>query len=351
MDVDTWSLVLVHLSFSDLCLARGTEKAAREAHVPMRDLIIRRRTTDKGSSFALAVRQHVLTHHSRLLTLVLHHLPLGGQGAMHLSRGHFDSLQVLDLTNCSISDAGASELIWKTKDVPILVLDRNPLREMAFHALMHKYFHLSSVAGEQFVVAVRNMPEMDLDWIRMLTWGLLQVTTSQVEAHCTPLNNEGRLLFQQACAPNRVLFAERKSCLKPVLLDIFSIFQRLPICTNLRIRIPVPPAPLAADSAPLAADSAPLAADSAPLAADSPPLAADSPPLAADLAALAPLVVHSSALALPKDRNARRKLPLPHDTTCHACGHVWRKDTVTISQCETFRSQCKVHNRPCATRM
>jgi hypothetical protein len=54
---------------------------------------------------------------------------------------------------------------------------------------------------------------------------------------------------------------------------------------------------------------------------------------------------------LPKDRNARRKLPLPHDTTCKACGHVWEKDSITVSQCETFRSQCKVHNRLCVTRL
>ena len=97
MDADIWSLVLPHLSFSELCFARGTEKAARSAHVSTEDLIIRRRTTENGASIALAVRQHVLTPHSRLLTLVLHHIPLGGQGAMHLSRGYFDSLQLLDI--------------------------------------------------------------------------------------------------------------------------------------------------------------------------------------------------------------------------------------------------------------
>ena len=46
---------------------------------------------------------------------------------------------------------------------------------------------------------------------------------------------------------------------------------------------------------------------------------------------------------LPKDRNARRttQAPLapPHDTsyhihgTCKACGHVWKKDSITIRQC------------------
>ena len=316
MDADIWSRVLPHMSFSELCFARGTARAARSAYVPIEDLIIRRRTTENGASFALAVRQHVLTPHSRLLTLVLHHIPLGGEGAMHLSRGYFDSLQLLDITNCAVTDIGAAQLIWKTKDVPILVLDRNPLAELAFDALMHKYFHLSAVAGEEFVVAIRNLPQMLLTWIRMLTWGLLQITTSTVEAHCTHLDKVSMALFQQASAPNRTLFGNRKTHLKPTLLDMTK-FQGLPVCTNLRIRIHVP----------LIALPAPLAAPPAPLA-----------PLTA-----APRV-------LPKDRNARRKLPLPHDTTCQACGHVWKKDSITISQCETFRSQCKVHNRLCVTR-
>ena len=159
---DIWGLVLPHLSFSELCLARGAEKAARLAHVPIQDFIIRRRTTEKGASFAQAVRQHVLTPHSKLLTLVLQHIPLGGEGAMQLSRGDFDSLQLLDITNCSVTDIGASELIWKSKDVPILVLDRNPLGEIAFKALMHTYFHLSAVAGEEYVVAVRNLCQRSL---------------------------------------------------------------------------------------------------------------------------------------------------------------------------------------------
>ena len=85
---------------------------------------------------------------------------------------------------------------------------------MAFKALMHKYFHLSAVAGEEFVVAIRNLPEMTLPWIRMLTWGLLQVATSTVEAHCTPLDKVSTALFQQASAPNRILFGDRKTPLK-----------------------------------------------------------------------------------------------------------------------------------------
>ena len=51
-------------------------------------------------------------------------LPLGGEGAHLLAAGDFDSVQILDLTNCGITDVGASQLVWKTKDVPILYLDR-----------------------------------------------------------------------------------------------------------------------------------------------------------------------------------------------------------------------------------
>lgn len=53
---------------------------------------------------------------------------------------------------------------------------------------------------------------------------------------------------------------------------------------------------------------------------------------------------------LPMDRNERRKLLLPADKTCTACGVVWRAGTVTISQCETIRSQCKVWGRSCVAR-
>ena len=206
MDADIWSLVLPHLSFSEQCSARGTEKAARSAYAPIEDLIIRRRTTEKGASFALAVRQHVLTPHSKLLTLVLHHIPLGGEGALILSRGYFGSLQLLDITNCAVTDFGAAQLIWNTKDVPVLVLDRNPIAELAFDALTHKYFHLSAVAGEEFVIAIRKLPEMSPSWIRMLTWGLLQVTTSTstVVAHCTPLDKVSMALFQRSRPPRRI---------------------------------------------------------------------------------------------------------------------------------------------------
>lgn len=53
---------------------------------------------------------------------------------------------------------------------------------------------------------------------------------------------------------------------------------------------------------------------------------------------------------LPMDRNERRKLLLPTDKTCQACGVVWRAGSVTISQCETIRSQCKVWGRTCSSR-
>ena len=53
---------------------------------------------------------------------------------------------------------------------------------------------------------------------------------------------------------------------------------------------------------------------------------------------------------LVEPRNERRKLPLPHDTACKACGFVWAKGSVSISRCEAFRSQCKVHKRLCSTR-
>lgn len=58
----------------------------------------------------------------------------------------------------------------------------------------------------------------------------------------------------------------------------------------------------------------------------------------------------ATSCALPKDRNERRKLLLPADQACQACGVVWLAGSVTISQCETFRSQCKVHNRSCLSR-
>ena len=61
---------------------------------------------------------------------------------------------------------------------------------------------------------------------------------------------------------------------------------------------------------------------SAPLATPPVPLATPPAPLATPPAPLAPL---------PKDRNARRKLPLPHDVKCGACGFIWKKGSITIT--------------------
>jgi hypothetical protein len=105
----------------------------------------------------------------------------------------------------------ASGLIRKTKDVPVVVLDRNPLGDLAFNVLMHKLFHLSTVSDEWYVISVRNLPLMTMTSIRMLTWGLIQVKTSNVEAHCTPLGKTTEGIFQQASGENRVLFGECKS--------------------------------------------------------------------------------------------------------------------------------------------
>ena len=41
-----------------------------------------------------------------------------------------------------------------------------------------------------------------------------------VEAHCTPLDKATVSLFQQASVPNRVLYGDRKTPLKPTLLDL-----------------------------------------------------------------------------------------------------------------------------------
>ena len=49
-------------------------------------------------------------------------------------------------------------------------------------------------------------------------------------------------------------------------------------------------------------------------------------------------------------RNERRKHLLPWPQKCAACGFVWAAGSVSISKCETYRSMCKLHNRPCAER-
>ena len=49
-------------------------------------------------------------------------------------------------------------------------------------------------------------------------------------------------------------------------------------------------------------------------------------------------------------RNERRRLKLPFDQECGHCGFVWVKGSVSISQCETYRSMCKLKNRPCKQR-
>ena len=348
MDADIWGVVLLQLSFRDQCAARATERAARDAYVSIDDFVVKWRTTNNGGSFARAVRQHVLKPSSGLLSLVLHHVPLGADGALQLSRGSFDSLQVLDITNCKVPDAAAATLVRKSKDVPVLVLDRNQLEDDAFAAVMHKLFHLSDVPGEEYVVSLRNMKTISSHSIRMLTWGAMQIVTSRLEIHCTPLNKTNTFVFKQAACAHRKMFDEHKAPLRQVDVNL-SVFADLPRCTNLKIRVPVaaaaaPPPPLAPPVAPPVAPPPTAPSSVTPVAP--PPTAPSSvtPP--------APPGSRSAAmLGLPQDRNARRRLPLPVDVMCRACGFVWEKGSITISQCETFRSQCKVHNRLCSSRM
>ena len=336
MDADVWSLVLAELwHFSDECCARATERAARDAFSSKEHFLIRRRTTNMGTSFARAVRVHVLQTKNQLMSLTLHHVPLGGEGALLLAAGDFNSIQILDLTNCGITDVSASRLVWKTKDVPILYLDRNPIDEITFDAVMHKLFHLSSFDNLDVAVSLRNLPEVSTQCVRMLTWGLMQmngfVKTSNVEVHLSPMDKPHKILLNAARGPLIKLFDGDK----PLVRLPFPRFDAsgLPVCTHLKIIVPIP-RPLVTAPVPLATAPVPLATAPVPLAT-------------APVASPVPL----AKATLPKDRNTRRKLPLPHDVKCGACGFVWKQGSITISQCETYRSQCKVHNRLCKQRV
>ena len=172
---------------------------------------------------------------------------------------------------------------------------------------------------------------------RMLTWGLMQMNgfanTSRVEVHLSPMDKPQKILLNAARGPLIKLFDGDKPLVKVPFPRMDT--SGLPVCTNFKIVVPMPP-PM--PSAPLATPSAPLATPVAPLATPAAPAT--------------PLVTPAAPLAtLPKDRNARRKLPLPHDVKCGACGFIWKQGSITISQCETYRSQCKVHNRLCTQRV
>ena len=49
---------------------------------------------------------------------------------------------------------GASLIVEKTKDVPILILDRNLLGQIAFRAIMFKLFHLSAHKGQEYCISL-----------------------------------------------------------------------------------------------------------------------------------------------------------------------------------------------------
>ena len=209
----------------------------------------------------------------------------------------------------------------KTKDVPMLILDRNLLGQITFRAIMFKLFHLSAHKGQEYCISLRGLPVIDLECVRMLTWGLLQIKNSEVIVHMTALNQLQWPVFKLAVAVNRHLYVNSKQPLKPNGPIAPSVtFHDLPVCTNFKIRVPrAPPAALLPVSSVL---PAPSLDSSAPL------------PSSRQL-----------------DRNARRKLPLPADVKCRSCGFVWKKNSITISQSETYRSQCKLHNRPCVSRV
>ena len=303
MDADLWGLVLSHMSFAQQCVVRATERSARHAHLLLESFSVRRRTTDDGVSYARAVCCHVLKPRSQLRLLTIHHVPLGGEGAFLLSKGNFDLVEELDLTNCSITDVGASHVVWKTKDVPVIILDRNPVDEITFHALMFKLFHLSAESDDSFAVSLRNLPQVSTESVRMLTWGIMQINASDVEAHLSPLDKRQKECFRTAVAPNRFLFSDKMCRGSSESMHFDS--KGLPVCTNFKIKI-----------------TTPLTGPPAPLA---------GPPPA-------------------RDRNARRKLPLPSDVKCGHCGYLWKRGSITISQCESYRSQCKLHARPCGSR-
>ena len=46
-------------------------------------------------------------------------------------------------------------------------LDRNPIEEIGFRALMHKLFHLSSFDNLDLGVSLRNLPAVSTECVRM----------------------------------------------------------------------------------------------------------------------------------------------------------------------------------------
>ena len=95
-------------------------------------------------------------------------------------------------------------------DVPILYLDRNPIDEITFDAVMHKLFHLSSFDNLDVAVSLRNLPEVSTQSVRMLTWGLKQMNgfakTSRVEVHLSPMDKPQKILLNAARGPLMKLF-------------------------------------------------------------------------------------------------------------------------------------------------
>ena len=102
----------------------------------------------------------------------------------------------------------------------------------------------------------------------------------------------------------------------------------------------------------------PVVSDDAVVPDASPMQVDDAPTEAADMSDKASLDValpEAQPLKYPDHlagltRNERRKHLLPWPQKCTSCGFVWGAGSTTISRCETYRSMCKLHNRPCAER-
>lgn len=317
LPTEIWCLVLPYLTVASGCRTRAVERTAYHATCDRELLQWKKRLdADHGEAFALMASRCFL---HRISQLQLHSVSLA-TGALILSRALSISSTLLfvDLTNCGISDVGGAAVVRATKNVTTLVLNSNPLGPICAFALM------TALQEDAFLhLGLDNVGFQD-DEVRMLCWGIFRAAP-----HCSldflglckntfvPVSNFALAFAKQDSEQQLTIswvdHCGRKSCMDhPKFLKLYGN----------------------------------VAPNVEQASANLPSFFRVIVPNLLEVTTTTTIESTTKKLS----RNERRRLPLVDDVTCSSCGATWLAGSITLSQCETFRSLCKLHGKTCTNR-
>lgn len=368
MDSDTWAHIMTRVLFSCECRCRQVERSAYHAVVIRSEFHINTRivqTMEQANSIALSISKHVFPFTP---SIILHNIPLADSLYVSVSpKTRYDRIESLDISIASLTDRAAARIVsccdvvdLTFHDVPLLgkqtisvvasrIINSRKLNKLWIHDCA-----LDDTALELIAHACLRATECSkLEWLdishnsRHTQFGLACILYAyhQNKSLLDILVVGGKNVARLPLKLKRMFILERSEQMCASLSRLLLDFKPpvWPTLSGMKIHINKP---CAEDE--VVHPHMQVAEDEAVhphlQATDVVQQQATSENGRGHAASYYPK--HMQHLS----RNERRRLKIPFAKRCEACDFVWPEGSVTISQCETYRSLCKLHNKKCSLR-